>query len=557
MADTLLGRAYSEGYITREEKFKVDAYKHEMGVGDDVAIKDLKLMSEEKILDIYSDIYGYPKDSEAELTDSSVAKMFQNKQLAQFSFVPDKNEDRITIIFSQPSNLLFCEDMVHEITGYQGRFDYLLTTQSQIQHILQTVFAGEKNGELDISGIEGEGTGIDVYSIVENDSSAVVNLINRIIREAVEQKISDIHFEPQFDGLHVRYRIDGSLKRQYLFPINISHQIINRIKIMSGRDVNNSHIIQDGNAQIDIFGNLVDLRVSIVPAIYGENLVVRVLDRNKMDFDIDMIGFSEKNKAEFLKAIQRPQGMILLTGPTGSGKSTSLYAAVSYLNTEDKCIITFEDPVEYRIPGIVQVQVNPNMDVTFANALKAGLRQDIDVALVGEIRGDETATTAFEAANTGHLVFSTLHTNSCAATIQRLIDLGVEPQAISQSLIAIINQRLVKRICPHCKEEYMLEATSPFRKVLGCGDEPVRLYRGTGCKKCDFTGYKGRIAIQEFMIVNKAICSLLEKGASANDIEAAAVENGMIRIHDDGIQKALEGLTTLEEIHKNVFFEEL
>ena len=357
--------------------------------------------------------------------------------------------------------------------------------------------------------------------------------------------------------MYIRFREDGTLKQAHVLPIQIARPVINRIKTMANMDVNNSKIIQDGNIRLEMFGKAVDLRVSVIPAVNGENMVVRILDRNKMRFDISMLGFSSENEEKFKKLIRRPQGIILLTGPTGSGKSTSLYAALSVLNSPDRCIITFEDPVEYRIPGIVQVQINPAMDVTFPQALKSGLRQDIEVALVGEIRDAETAAIAFDEANTGHMVFSTLHTNSAASSIMRLVKMGIEPYIVSRTLVAVINQRLVKRICPHCREEYMLEADSPFRKVLGCGDAPVKLYRGKGCKKCGGEGYLGRIAVQEFLVVNEEIRELLDRGALTAEIEEAAIKNGMKRIHEDGIEKALAGITTLEEIHRTVFFDEL
>ena len=339
--------------------------------------------------------------------------------------------------------------------------------------------------------------------------------------------------------------------------MSVSRQLTNRLKTMSELDVNISKTIQDGNCRLEIFGKTVDLRVSVIPAINGENLVIRLLDQNKMSLDISMLGFSKENEEKFKKLIQRPQGMILLTGPTGSGKSTSLYAAISELNTKDRCIITFEDPVEYRVPGIVQVQINPAMDVTFPQALKSGLRQDIEVALVGEIRDEETASIAFDAANTGHMVFSTLHTNSAASSIIRLTKMGIEPYIISRSLIAVINQRLAKRICENCKEEYYLEEDSPYRKILDCGDHPMTMFRGKGCSKCNGTGYKGRVAIQEFLVIDEEIGNLLDNGASTFEIEKAAIKNGMKKIHTDGIEKAIMGITTLDEIHRTVFFDNL
>lgn len=276
-----------------------------------------------------------------------------------------------------------------------------------------------------------------------------------------------------------------------------------------------------------------------------------------MDFDISMLGFSKENEEKFCKLIQKPQGMILLTGPTGSGKSTSLYAALSVLNTIERCIITFEEPVEYHMDGIVQVQVNPAMGVTFPKALISGLRQDIEVALVGEIRDRETAEIAFDAANTGHMVFSTLHTNSAASSILRLVKMGIEPYMVSRVLSAVINQRLARRICQNCIEEYALENNSPYRKVLNCGDKEIILHRGRGCDECGGTGYKGRIAIQEFLIVNDEIGELLDNNATTHEIEQAAIRGGMKKIQQDGIDKSLAGLTTLDEIHRVVYFDNL
>lgn len=559
MANTLLLKAFDMGYITNEQREKAEKYKRETGVNDETAVREMKLMSEDMILDVYVMIYHYPKEQEPEVTEDNFVKQFTYKQLTRFCFIPVKEDKSVKIMTSQPADLLYAEDLIRDVTGYKGAFGYSLITQSAFNNLLGELFK-ENGGNVDTSELEELGdefSSANIYDISENDSSIVVNLVNKILREAVENKISDIHFEPQETGLYVRFREDGTLKKQYVLPMNVSRQLVNRIKTMSNLDVNNNKIIQDGNARLDTFGKVVDLRVSVIPAVNGENLVIRILDQNKMSFDVSMLGFSKENEERFQKLIKRPQGIILLTGPTGSGKSTSLYAALSDLNTDDRCIITFEDPVEYRIPGIVQVQINPAMDVTFPQALKSGLRQDIEVALVGEIRDEETASIAFDAANTGHMVFSTLHTNSAASSILRLVKMGIEPYVVSRTLVAVINQRLAKRICPYCKTEYMLEADSPYRKVLNCGDAPVKLYRGAGCKKCNDEGYKGRVAIQEFLVFNDEIGNLLDKGATTYEIEQAAIRNGMKKIHQDGIEKALAGITTLDEIHRTVFFDDI
>ena len=559
MANTLLSKAFEIGYISGIQREKAERYKRETGANDETAIREMKLLSEDDVLDIYVMIYHYTKETESELSDDSFAKQFTYKQLTRYSFIPVKDEYTVKIMTSQPAELLYAEDLIRDVTGYKGTFNYSLITQSVFSAMVEGLFK-ENGGTVDTSELEELGdefASANIYDISENDSSIVVNLVNKILREAVEHNISDIHFEPQEAGLYVRFREDGTLKKQYVLPMNVSRQLVNRIKTMSNLDVNNNKIIQDGNARLDTFGKVVDLRISVIPAVNGENLVIRILDQNKMSFDVSMLGFSKENEEKFQKLIKRPQGIILLTGPTGSGKSTSLYAALSALNTDDRCIITFEDPVEYRIPGIVQVQINPAMDVTFPQALKSGLRQDIEVALVGEIRDEETASIAFDAANTGHIVFSTLHTNSAASSILRLVKMGIEPYVVSRTLVAVINQRLAKRICPYCKKEYMLEPDSPYRKILKCGDAPVKLYRGTGCKHCNDEGYKGRVAIQEFLVFNDEIGDLLDKGAATFEIEQAAIRNGMKKIHQDGIEKALAGITTLDEVHRTVFFDEL
>ena len=556
MNKSLISNAVKFGYITAEQKIKAEKYKQETAQNDETVLRDMKLLSERDIYMLYSKMYRIPFETEIEAPDDNIALKIKSNDLHRLLFYPVRNGEVIKIYTSLPANLLYAEDIIREAVSYKGTFEYAVISAENLNALIERSF-NEKDQIFNSDEFVGENGGGSVYDISETDSSAVVNLINKILREAVEGKISDIHFEPQDDELIVRFREDGTLHEKYRLPVSVSRQLTNRLKTMSELDVNISKTIQDGNCRLEIFGKTVDLRVSVIPAINGENLVIRLLDQNKMSLDISMLGFSKENEEKFKKLIQRPQGMILLTGPTGSGKSTSLYAAISELNTKDRCIITFEDPVEYRVPGIVQVQINPAMDVTFPQALKSGLRQDIEVALVGEIRDEETASIAFDAANTGHMVFSTLHTNSAASSIIRLTKMGIEPYIISRSLIAVINQRLAKRICENCKEEYYLEEDSPYRKILDCGDHPMTMFRGKGCSKCNGTGYKGRIAIQEFLVIDEEIGNLLDNGASTFEIEKAAIKNGMKKIHTDGIEKAIMGITTLDEIHRTVFFDNL
>ncbi len=555
MANSLIENAYKYGYITDVQKKKAEDYKKEANVNDDTAIRETKIMTDNRLVELYSLIYGYPIEENIENIKYDLASEFKYSDLLKYGFIPVYDGEKIRIISSKPADLLLAEDVVSDKTGYKGA-GISLISQSNLHNLLEQVLRANNDDADEVFDVEEINVRPDIYNVSETDISKVVNIVNRIFRTAVESKISDIHIEPQEDALHIRFREDGTLRLEKKYPISVAGQLINRIKTMASLDVNTSRIIQDGNSRLEIFGQVVDLRISVIPAVNGENVVIRILDRNKMAFDISMLGFSEENEAKFLKMIKRPQGIFLLTGPTGSGKSTSLYAAISALNTEDRCIITFEDPVEYRISGIVQVQINQAAGVTFPEALKSGLRQDIEIALVGEIRDAETAAIAFDAANTGHMVFSTLHTNSAASSILRLVKMGVEPYVVSRTLIGVINQRLAKRICPICKEEYYLEDDSPYRKIFG-DNKKIKLYRGTGCSNCGGTGYKGRIAIQEFLIVNEEIGDLLDKGANTHEIEQAAIRAGMKKIQDDGIEKALKGLTTLDEVHRTVFFENI
>lgn len=554
----LFQTALDKGYISSNQLQKVEEYRAETNVSDERALLDLKILTEENLMKLYHDIYGYEMATSIKNIEADAFTLkCRYKTLLDIGFMPVMKDNKVHIITAKPQNSLFAEDYIRETTNYKGGFIYFLMTEINLKKLISKVFNVE-NENMDLENFElSADTSSNVYDVSENDSSAIVNLVNRILREAIENKISDIHFEPQADHLRVRYRDDGLLKPMFKLPKNIAGQLVNRIKTMSNLDVNNSKIIQDGNARLDIFGKTIDIRVSVIPSTNGENAVIRILDQSKLKFDISMLGFSKENEEKFCKLIQKPQGMILLTGPTGSGKSTSLYAALSVLNTAERCIITFEEPVEYHMDGIVQVQVNPAMGVTFPKALNSGLRQDIEVALVGEIRDRETAEIAFDAANTGHMVFSTLHTNSASSSILRLVKMGIEPYMVSRVLSAVINQRLARRICQNCMEKYILERNSPYRKVLDCGDKEIVLHRGRGCDECAGTGYKGRIAIQEFLIVNDEIGELLDSNATTHEIEQAAIRNGMKKIQQDGIDKSLSGLTTLDEIHRVVYFENL
>lgn len=558
MAKSLIDEALRLEYIDFIQREKADKYKKETGMSEDTVIRDTKIMSDETLSKLYGDVYHLPLGKTEEIKDISLIQRLNVKELFRLSFLPERKNNEIIIYTANPASLLYAEDVIKEKVGFKGKFIHKVVSLNDLSRYISKVFDDDKNSVLDEFNIEDDGTlNSTVYDTSEIDSSAVVNLFNKIVSDAVNNKISDIHLELQQEDLIVRFRKDAILYEYYKTKAYVSRPLFNRIKTLSALDVNNNKCIQNGNCRLKISGKTVDFRISVIPALHGENIAIRVLDQGKVPLDIKEIGFSKENEEKFRKIIKRPQGMILVTGPTGSGKSTSLHSAVSELNTKERCIITFEDPVEYRIPGIVQVQINPAMNVTFPEALKCGLRQDIDIALVGEIRDNETATIALEASNTGHMVFSTLHANNAVSSISRLVELGAKPYMISRSLIAIINQRLVRRICEHCKEEYLLEKDSPYRKILGCGDHPMTLFRGKGCSECGGTGYNDVVALHEFLVVDKEIAELIEKGESDSKIEEAAIKKGMKNIYMDGIEKALQGITTLDEIHRAAFFNEL
>lgn len=381
------------------------------------------------------------------------------------------------------------------------------------------------------------------------DDAPIISLVNSLISQAIKDMASDIHIEPQEKTLRVRFRIDGMLQEIGSFPRDIHAAIIARIKIISEMDIAEKRIPQDGRIKIRESGRDVDVRVSTLPTITGEKVVMRLLDQKAVILDINKLGFSPSNNESYHKLYTQSYGIILVTGPTGSGKTTTLYSTLLAVNTPHKNIVTLEDPVEYRLNGINQVQVNVKTGLTFASGLRSMLRQDPNVVLVGEIRDGETADIAIRASLTGHLVFSTLHTNDAAGTITRLLDMEVEPFLVASSVLGVVAQRLVRVICRECKEGYNPDSDSLERNFLGvAADEEVILYRGIGCSNCNNTGYRGRMAIHEIMPINSTIREAINRKASSDEISRIAIQQGMTTMRQDGIQKALAGITDIREV---------
>lgn len=380
-----------------------------------------------------------------------------------------------------------------------------------------------------------------------SEDAPIIKIVNSVIEQAVRDKASDIHIEPQEDDTRVRFRVDGVLRNAVTLPKNSHSAIISRIKIMAEMDIAEKRLPQDGRINIEQGGRDIDLRISTLPTILGEKVVMRILDKTAASIDINDLAFTAKNMELYSSLFNSSYGIVLVTGPTGSGKSTTLYSTLTNINNPNKNIITVEDPVEYRIEGVNQVAVNNKAGLTFANGLRSILRQDPNIIMVGEIRDVETARISIHAALTGHLVFSTLHTNDAAGAITRLIDMGVEPFLVASALRGVVAQRLVRRICPHCKETYAPDAAE--RAYMGLAlDEEVKLYKGAGCGKCNFTGYAGRMAIHEVLPIIPEMKELILKNAPDTEIFAAGRSYGVTSMKEDGIRKVLDGETTASEL---------
>ena len=450
-------------------------------------------------------------------------------------------------------------DDIYLTTGYE--VEPVIVSENDLDQILDKYFG---YSELDNNTIKEilkiEDDNLDIYddqssfSELEVNDAPVIKVVNSLIHKAIIMKASDVHIEPLQDMVKVRFRKDGVLVDIANLPRAFSSLITSRIKIMGKMDIAEKRLPQDGRANITLNNKQIDLRISSLPVIYGEKIVIRLLDKSTMLFGLNMLGMEERTLDIYKKIIKKPYGMILFTGPTGSGKTTSLYATLNYLKNPFQNIVTIEDPVEYVLPGIMQTGINNRIGFNFASGLKAILRQDPDIIMLGEIRDSETAGVAVQAAITGHLVFSTLHTNNAPGAIARLIDMNIEPFLVSSAVIGVIAQRLVRKICDECKLKYVVPIGSVERTFLKIPpSESLVLYKGQGCSKCSHTGFSGRAALFEILLVTSDINKLILDKASTGDIFLKAVDEGMITFYQDGISKILQGVTTLEEVNRVIF----
>jgi type IV pilus assembly protein PilB len=477
--------------------------------------------------------------SAANLIAPSAAKRYE---AVPVSFVGERG---LLIAMADPANVLAVDDIAL-MTGYEVRVAVasrediatLISRQSRLEHVAATA-------AIDLEPDDGVGEIVDLRESA--DDAPVIKLVNQIIAQAAEQGSSDIHFEPEDGSMRVRFRIDGVLVETMTVPRRMVSGVVSRLKIMSDLDIAERRLPQDGRVGLSLDGRHIDLRVVTLPSVHGENIVIRILDKSNVQFDFEKLGMGEDDSARFTKAFHQAYGAVLVTGPTGSGKSTSLYAAVGELNTPEKNIITIEDPVEYQLEGVTQVQVNKKAGLTFANGLRAMMRADPDIIMVGEIRDAETAKIAVEAALTGHLVLSTLHTNDAPTSITRLVEMGIEPFLVASAVDCVVAQRLCRTLCQHCKERTIISAAvlldHGFRSHVD-----IEAYDPKGCSRCGGSGYKGRIGLYEVMMITDEIRRLAIERAPADRIAEVAMRDGMRRLRDDGLEKVKQGRTSIAEV---------
>lgn len=488
--------------------------------------------------------------------DDSIARMVGEKVVRKYMLLPFALDDRqanvIKVAMEDPMNIMAIDD-IGIITGMTVQ--PYLSTHAYISTAIDKLYGKSQANAIAEQFMKEQGSGDDADNAEENkrqedvDNSPVVKLVNNIIEGGVRQRASDIHIEPFEYNVRVRYRIDGVLREIISYDRALYAAIIARLKVISGMDISEKRKPQDGRITITVDRREYDIRVSNLPTVFGEKVVMRLASKEGFKRDKKDLGLSPTDLVKFDNILRNPHGIILVTGPTGSGKSTTLYTALSELASDEVNIITVEDPVEANVDNVNQVQVNVKANLTFASALRSILRQDPDIIMIGEIRDGETAEIAVKASITGHLVVSTLHTNSTAASISRLIDMGIEPYLLGDSLVGIIAQRLVRRLCPECKESY--EADEEEKRVLKVPqNESLKLYKACGCEACGNTGYYGRIGVYEIMPISRKIKNLIASGANADEITAQAVTEGMNTLRMSASNYVKQGLTSFSEMMK-------
>jgi type IV pilus assembly protein PilB len=547
----------AHGLVTPEQIEKALAEQKDKGhrklLGE--LLVEMGYCTENQIASALAEAYGVPYAQVGpKICDPKALEILPKDFLEEHVVLPlFRVHDVLTVAVSEPTNV-FLMDEIARISGC--RVQVVCATTKDIKATLQTYLPAANvfviDDIIDDEGLEDftlmEHITQDISNLEEvAGQSPVVKLVNYLLYNAVKENASDIHIEPDDKKLRVRYRVDGKLYEKTRPPHQMHAAVVSRIKIMSELDIAQRRLPQDGGIHVLVEGRPIDLRVSVMPGNFGEKVVIRVIDPQKILFNLEALGFTYDNLRRFREVIQAPNGIVLVTGPTGSGKNTTLYAALSELNSEQVNICTVEDPVECNISGINQFQVNSSVGFEFSTVLRSLLRQDPDIIMVGEIRDEPTANIAVQAALTGHLVLSTLHTNDAPGAVTRLVDLKVAPYLVSASLIGILAQRLVRKICSNCKTEYE-PPVSIRRAIEKAGGEVEKFHRGVGCRKCRNTGYAGRIAIHELLVPDDEITEMINDRVSARKLRAAALSKGMVPLQTDGLEKVKVGIISIEEV---------
>jgi type IV pilus assembly protein PilB len=551
--------------ITQDQLNKALEEQRSLGGRLGEVLMRLGYVSEEDIIECLSHQFGVPSINLRHFEiDEAVAKLVPVDLLRKYNVIPvNKTGATLTVAMADPTNI-FAMDEITFMTGY--RVEPVVASEEAIRTAIDRHFGSSREIELkkvmeDLSQVDEaalelleESEDVDLQTLeAESSEAPVVRLVNIILTDAIKRGASDIHIEPYEKVFRVRYRIDGILNEVMTPPLRLKDAIVSRIKILSKLDIAEKRLPQDGRIKLKVKvegkARDLDFRVSTLPTLFGEKVVLRLLDKENLQLDLTKLGFEKSSLKRFEDAILKPYGMVLVTGPTGSGKTNTLYSALSRINTPTVNILTAEDPVEFQLPGINQVQMKEAIGLNFAAALRSFLRQDPNIVLVGEIRDFETAEIAVKAALTGHLVLSTLHTNDAPSTISRLMNMGIEPFLVATAVNVIAAQRLVRRICGNCKEE----TEAPVQALLSVGfseaEAPtLRLYRGRGCDRCNGNGYKGRVGLFEVMELTEDIRELILSGATAVELRRKAIEEGMITLRQSGLQKIREGITTIDEV---------
>lgn len=551
-SEDLMAYLEDSGKITKQQLDDCWTEHTETGKAYTDILEDSGYFTREEILRIVADHLSVTFVPDTPEIDPSLIRLIKAEQAHQYGVVPYKaDSDRIYLLTKDPFN--------HAI---EDNFSFVLKRDIELSvcdpvKVQDAIirYYGEENSSMDsvLNEIEGLDLGGDDDNALSNSANQapIIRFVDVVLQEAVKAKASDIHFEPFEDQFRIRYRIDGALYEMAPPPKSLAGAVTARVKVMSGLNIAEKRIPQDGRIKTTVGGRPIDLRVSTLPTQFGESVVLRILDKGVVNLDLENLTMTDEIMSGIRELVNRPNGIFIVTGPTGSGKTTTLYSALREVNTVDVKILTAEDPVEYEIEGIMQVQINHQVGLTFASALRSFLRQDPDTIMVGEIRDQETGGIAVQAALTGHVVLSTLHTNDAPGAVTRLVDMGLEPFLIAASLEGVLGQRLLRRICRSCKTAY-----EPDQAVINMLQvDPLEIaekqfYYGKGCSECNRTGYKGRQGLFELMMINDAVRELITKKAPTLVLKQKAIENGMRTLRDDGLRCIFDGLTTIEEVLK-------